>query len=280
MSLLRAALASPFKRPSPDAQPPTTRLRRTVRADPARLTAYTHLCGFPELPDGIGSTLPPTYPHVLAFPLAMRLMCDPEFPLPLLGLVHTSIGITQHQAIHPTEELQLDVHIAHLGPHRRGTEVTLVTEARAADGTLLWESQSTYLARHKTPTPATSPTQQPTPAPGIPGPGTPWRLAPDLGRRYSAVSGDRNPIHLHPLTARPFGFPRAIAHGMWTAARCLAEHDTADDMKHGAKRKIRVEFKAPVPLPSTVTYASRGPAFELRSATGKPHLTGSSVVLP
>ena len=44
----------------------------------------------------------------------------------------------------------------------------------------------------------------------------------DIGRRYGAVSGDRNPIHLYPLTARLFGFRRAIAHGMWTKARCLA----------------------------------------------------------
>ena len=36
------------------------------------------------------------------------------------------------------------------------------------------------------------------------------------------MSGDVNPIHLHALTARAMGFPRAIAHGMWTYARTLA----------------------------------------------------------
>ena len=49
-----------------------------------------------------------------------------------------------------------------------------------------------------------------------------WKLGGDLGRRYAAVSGDRNPIHMHALTAKPLGFPAAIAHGMWTKARCLA----------------------------------------------------------
>ena len=49
-----------------------------------------------------------------------------------------------------------------------------------------------------------------------------WHLPDDLGRRYASVSGDRNPIHMHALTAKAFGFPRAIAHGMWTKARCLA----------------------------------------------------------
>ena len=49
-----------------------------------------------------------------------------------------------------------------------------------------------------------------------------WRLPGDLGRRYAAVSGDRNPIHLYPLTAKALGFPRQIAHGMWSLARCVA----------------------------------------------------------
>ena len=49
-----------------------------------------------------------------------------------------------------------------------------------------------------------------------------WRVPGDIGRRYAAVSGDRNPIHMHALSAKAFGFPRAIAHGMWTKARCLA----------------------------------------------------------
>ena len=42
------------------------------------------------------------------------------------------------------------------------------------------------------------------------------------GASYAAVSGDVNPIHLYPLSARAMGFPRQIAHGMWTSARTLA----------------------------------------------------------
>ncbi|MPY64155.1 MaoC family dehydratase, partial [Streptomyces spongiae] len=95
-----------------------------------------------------------------------------------------------------------------------------------------------------------------------------WHLAGDVGRRYGAASGDRNPIHLHPLTARLFGFPRAIAHGMWTVARCLAEHGTP-----GAAF-VRAEFRAPVLLPGTVTYAAEGGRFELRGHDDRVHVTG------
>ncbi|MEU8953787.1 MaoC/PaaZ C-terminal domain-containing protein [Streptomyces sp. NPDC048518] len=272
LTLLRAALLSPLKRPRPDTVPPSTRLTLTTTPDPDHLAAYEALCGF-----GAGDALPLTYPHVLAFPLALRLMAARDFPLPLLGLVHTSIEITQHRPLPRTtsgsEQLQLTVHTESLAPHHRGTEATLTTEA-SLHGELLWHSRSTYLARHKTNTPKPNAPAQPTPTPTSPGNDTDWPLPADLGRRYAAISGDRNPIHLHPLTARPFGFPRAIAHGMWTIARCTAEHGSGNTGDGAAY--LKAEFKAPVPLPSTVTYTAHGPsAFELRSSTGKPHLTGT-----
>ncbi|NYV74935.1 MaoC/PaaZ C-terminal domain-containing protein, partial [Streptomyces sp. UH6] len=90
-----------------------------------------------------------------------------------------------------------------------------------------------------------------------------WRLPGDLGRRYGAASGDRNPIHLTAATARLFGFPRAIAHGMWTAARSVAAFGVPDAVD------VAVRFKAPVLLPGRVTYAAAGPRFELR---GPDHL--------
>ncbi|MFE0178967.1 MaoC/PaaZ C-terminal domain-containing protein [Streptomyces sp. NPDC059002] len=280
--LARAALTSPFKRPRPNPHPPRQHLTALVHIRPTHLTAYERLCGFPT------DALPPTYPHVLAFPLSLRLMTARTFPLPLLGLVHTSIEITQHHPLHPTEPLQLDVHVTELTPHRRGTQATLATEARTTDGTLTWESRSTFLSRHKTRTTPerTEPEdgKEPTPPPTGAGAGagagtrTEWHLPADLGRRYASVSGDRNPIHLHPMTARPFGFPHPIAHGMWTAARCLAEHAKEDAPR--TPHHTRIDFKAPVPLPSTVTYTSTGPAFALHSPTGKPHLTGTIAALP
>ncbi|MFF3639547.1 MaoC family dehydratase [Streptomyces sp. NPDC002564] len=293
--LLRAAALSPLKHPAPG---PATQapLTATRTPDPRHLAAYQKICGFPTDDDTgtgtrTGGPLPLTYPHVLAFPLAMRLMAAPAFPLPLLGLVHTSIELTRHHPLHHTQELELTVQAERFVPHRRGTEAVLRTEATTKDGTLLWESTSTYLARHTTKT--TPPPHTPTPTPA-PAPTEPlqqpdaveeWTLPPDLGRRYATVSGDRNPIHLHPLTARPFGFPRAIAHGMWTAARCLAQITRAgrtDESKQdeGEPTYAHVEFRSPVLLPATVTYTRRGPAFTLHGLHGlhgaqaRTHLIG------
>ncbi|MFJ3665803.1 MaoC family dehydratase [Streptomyces sp. NPDC090106] len=265
--LARGALRSPAKRPRPDAPFPRTRLvLPALRIDLARLAAYERVCGFATGDDA----LPVTYPHVLGFPLAMRLMSDRDFPLPLLGLVHTSLSLTRHRSLPATgEPYELTVYVDGLAPHRRGTEAAVVTEVRAA-GEVLWESTSTYLARHRTAPPRTRPSARDRaddrpPLPAL----AEWRLAGDIGRRYAGASGDRNPIHLHPLTARLFGFPRAIAHGMWTAARCLAAHGTPETTL------VRAEFRSPVLLPETVTYAASGNRFELRGTEGRLHLTGT-----
>ncbi|MEV8016869.1 MaoC family dehydratase [Streptomyces sp. NPDC086554] len=273
--LLRGALLSPLKRPRPDAPLDTTpRTLPAARPDPRHLTRYSELCGYG---DAHNAALPLTYPHILGFPPAMRIMTARDFPLPVLGLVHTSIEITQERPLSPTEELEIGVHAAKLSPHRRGTEATVVTEARASDGAVVWTSSSTYLARHKTNRHKTSSTpstvRPPADTPPLPARAE-WQLPPDLGRRYGAATGDRNPIHLYALTARALGFPRAIAHGMWTVARCLAErreHDTPGPVH------VRAEFKAPVLLPGTVVYAAEGPAFELRSPAGAVHLTGTAL---
>lgn len=177
----------------------------------ALLAAYERVCGFPTGED----SLPLTYPHVLGFPLAMRIMSGRGFPLPLLGLVHTSIEITRRTGLAAMGAYELTVYVDRLAAHRRGTEAVVVTELRER-GALVWESTSTYLARHRTePVPALEPAATREPVPVL----DEWRLAADVGRRYGAASGDRNPIHLHALTARLFGFPRPsrTACGPWPA---------------------------------------------------------------
>ncbi|WP_328537331.1 MaoC family dehydratase [Streptomyces sp. NBC_00344] len=261
LTLARAALASPLRRrPTPESALPATRLTAPAApADPARLAAYAEVCGCPTT-----DPLPLAYPHVLGFPLAMRLMAGRGFPLPLPGLVHTWIDIEAHRRLHPTDPLELTVYAKGLAAHRRGTEVTIVTEARL-EGETVWESRSGYLARHRVGDAGTRPPARDTgllPATAV------WSLPGDLGRRYAAASGDRNPIHLHPLGAKLFGFPRTVAHGMWTFARCLAEADTG-----GQPARARAEFRAPVLLPCTVTHAAGGGAFQLRSKD-RIHLSG------
>ena len=221
----------------------TELVRRGITVDPGHLADYARVCGF-----RVGDALPVTYPHLLTFGLQVSLMAGRSFPLPLPGLVHLANRITVHRAIAPSETLDVRVWAERFTAHPKGARVDLVGEV-AASGEPVWEGRSTYLARGAS-------------APGEPGgdggeiaePDTPtgpasalWRLPGDLGRRYAAVSGDVNPIHLHRLTAKAMGFPRAIAHGMWTAARSVAalEGRLPDALTYD------VVFRRPLLLPST-----------------------------
>jgi acyl dehydratase len=210
----------------------------------------------------------------------MAVLSAPEFPYPAVGMLHLSNTITQRRPVALGETLQIEVHAAELRPHRKGTAVDFVASAKVQEE-LVWESTSTYLRRGRSDSPG--PTDDET-APDdlrvVPGRVT-WRVPGDVGRRYAAASGDHNPIHLHPLTARALGYPRQIAHGMWSLARCLAavENRLPDAVT------VEASFKKPVFLPGTVAFGqdrlhdgSGGQdeiAFALTSPeTGAPHVVG------
>jgi acyl dehydratase len=221
-------------------------LERTgVTTDARHLEAYAEVCGFPR-----GDTLPATYPHMAAFALHMTLMTDTAFPFAPMGLVHLRNTIRQHRPIGVDEAFDVTVHAADLRPHPKGSLIDIVTEVSTA-GELVWDEVTTLFSRHKGGSAETTPS----PLGGIEAPDgvVHWKLAGDLGRRYGAVSGDRNPIHLHPLTAKAFGFPSNIAHGMWTLARSLS----AVQNRLPDAYEVDVEFRKPILLPGTVVFGSR-----------------------
>lgn len=210
--------------------------------DRSDLLEYERLCGFNN-----SDVLPHTYPHVLGFPLQMQLMSAKDFPLPLMGLVHVENAITVHRELTFAEPLDLTVRAERLRAHPKGRQVDLVTEVDV-DGQRVWEGRSTYLARGKGDPDAergTTPPAMPT------GPAAArWRLPGDLGRTYGSVSGDVNPIHMSAVTAKAMGFPKAIAHGMWTYARVLA----AVGPSTSGPSTSQVWFKKPVLLPGSVDF--------------------------
>ena len=245
--------------------------RSEVTVDPDRLAAYDRVCGF-----GLSDTLPPTYPHMLAFPMHLKLMTDGRFPLAAMGLVHIANAITVHRPVGLSERLSLRVWATSLAPHPRGRQFTIRTEARVGPE-VVWEESSTNLSRGTGSREDVAKPDEPPSSEDLPATAT-WRLAGDLGRRYGSVSGDLNPIHVHPLSARVFGFPSAIAHGMWTKARCLAALGTELPPAYTAQ----VAFRKPILLPATVQFAEAGGekggtiAFGVRDAKrGTVHLDGA-----
>ena len=58
---------------------------------------------------------------------------------------------------------------------------------------------------------------------------------------------------MHALTAKPLGFPAAIAHGMWTKARALAALESRLPDAFAAD----VRFRRPILLPAKVEFATQ-----------------------
>jgi MaoC like domain len=247
---------------------PELTLRLTdVQVDDARLADYDGVCGF-----ALKGALPATYPHMLAFPLQLSLMTDPSFPFPPIGLVHIANRITQHRPIRGSERLRIDVSATPVENHPRGKQFSLLSEVRVGDE-LVWEEVSTNLKRGGGNGPSSNSPDAPS-SKDLPTTAT-WELPGDLGRRYASVSGDYNPIHIHPVSARLFGFPSAIAHGMWTKARCLA----ALEPRLPDAFTVEVAFKRPILLPGVVEFceaeAPGGVQFGVRDQRkGKSHLDG------
>ena len=244
-------------------RPPVTIAREHVER-------YAVLCGFP-----VKDTVPLTYPHMLAQPLHLAILADQRFPVPAMGMVHLENSITQHRRIGVGETLEVTVAVGGPIPHPVGTAWRL-TSTVATDGEVAWESVSTYLRRGRRDPDAAWPGE----LVDVPPSGPVWALEADLGRRYAAVSGDYNPIHLTALSAKALGFPRQIAHGMWTKARCVAM------LENRLPEQVRVDvaFKKPVLLPGSVAYGSRavadGYAFSLHQRGGDTlHLLGRTAAL-
>lgn len=238
-----------------------------VQVDAAHLAAYQHLLDAP-----VTDTLPAGFVHVVGFPLAVGIMARPDFPLPLLGMVHTSNRVTYTRPLPLGADLRVRAWAEELSAHPRGTQVDLVVEV-TDDDRPAWRGVSTYLARgvRITGLPAAPAAERDSSEP--PTPTAVWRLPGDAGRKYAKISGDINPIHTSALGAKALGFPRAIAHGMYTASRALTELGP----KVGDSYRWTVDFAAPVLLPGTVNLAftPSGEGYAYRGWGRKLNFTGT-----
>jgi acyl dehydratase len=216
-----------------------------------------------------------TFPHVLAFPLQAALMTDRSFPLALPGLVHVRNRIDQLRPIGSDEPLDLEVWAERFAPHRSGATVDLCASV-SAGGAEVWRSRSTYLARGAHAPEGAPAADVDVEVGALDRMAAQWRVPDDAGRRYAKVSGDVNPIHLSGLTAKAFGFKRAIAHGMWVKARALA----ALSGRLPEALSVDVAFRKPLFLPSTVNLSTApvgsGWDVAVRNATSDTeHLIGT-----
>lgn len=264
---------------SKDQLPQATYYVDDLHIEQDNLNDYRKICGFAD-----NGKVPITYFAVLSQTLQMNMMVKEPFPFAMLGLVHVDNSVTQYRPIGERETVAMSVTFDNLRDHAQGQQFDFVTTVKSADK-VIWEGTSTYLSRSKKPSSSQDKKSTPRPVTVKPlvnekGVHSIFEVPEDIGRRYAFVSGDFNLIHLHPLSARAFGFPKAIAHGMWSKAKCLAMMDELPDAC-----TVEVSFKLPIFLPAEVELIA-DPVAQLESAADtcafglysskndKPHLAG------
>jgi acyl dehydratase len=242
------------------------------RIDLRKLARYRAVCGEPA-----STQLPIAFPHIVATPLHLAMLASDAFPLNLFGVVHVRNRIVQRRPLHIEDTGEIHSYIEPDGVTHRGQELRLQTDIRVG-GETIWSETSTLLCRIA---------QQSKPS-GAPARDVQQTLQENLhteaftipastGRRYARVSGDFNPIHMTDFLARMFGFKRAIAHGMWTLARCAAAIGSG---AFAMPCTLDAAFKLPISFPSAVvleSWSARAEVgFALRGSQGarRAHLIG------
>lgn len=247
---------------------PNQGLRCQVEVKPEHLARYRQICGFHD--DG---RLPATYPHVLAFALQLKLLTGQGFPFPLLGLVHLENRIRVIRPLRGLGPFVVSVAVNNLAAHEKGAVFSLITRLQDPLGPL-WEGDSRILCRDlKLEGPVIERSEE---AALQLLEVDSWQAPANIGRAYARVAGDYNPIHLSAVSARLFGFPHAIAHGLWNKARSLA---ALSQHLPDAGYAIDVRFQKPVLLPATLRLRASAPAahgqLNLTGTHDLPHMAGS-----
>ena len=241
----------------------------SVTLDAQHIARYAALCGF-----SASQGVPLIYPQMLTFPLVTAYMCSPQCPWPAMGTVHLANNIEQYKQLCAGDTVRVEMGTGELFTHEKGQGFTLDLRI-LRDGELVWSATQSLLrlgVKETSGQPFTSQFALDTSLSCQ----TEFTAPADIGRRYGAVSGDRNPIHLTAVTAKLFGFKRAIAHGMWTEARALSYLLPANPLERAT---ASVEFKTPLLLPGRAALwterSDHGAQFEVRDKKGvRPHLRG------
>lgn len=246
-----------------------------VEASAGHLRRYREVCGFND-----DHLLPLTYPHVLAMPLIVAILTQPEFPVRLMGLIHVATVIEQFRLLPARGRFRLRSWVEGFRDADRGQEFDVWTELEDGDG-VAWREKVVALARRPVSAGQAARSARQTlryekPAPGDVVQSMPIEAPSDVGWRFGLLTGDLNPIHIGDFTARRFGFDSAVAHGMWSMARSLA---ALGEALNAVPLQASVEFKLPLFLPGTArlehwTNGDRR-VFVLKDGEGqRPHLAG------
>ncbi|WP_448213688.1 MaoC/PaaZ C-terminal domain-containing protein [Colwellia sp. MEBiC06753] len=207
-----------------------------LSADSEKIAAFKRLFQCEALPLSFVFNL--SYRHL------GQLLSQAKIPSKLLGLIHISSHFQRLAAIDWLAEFDLVLSLDRCTKSDKGFNYQITTELWQHNQLCvininqILDKQPGYQGkkRKEISTPNTLPELESVALSGA------------VARSYARVSGDYNPIHLSPLTAKLLGMKTLVIHGMFNLHWALCEIPQAKD-----SNKINAHFNRPCYLPEQVT---------------------------
>jgi hypothetical protein len=230
----------------------------------------------------LAAVVHPNYIQTLSLPLQLEMMVNKLFPFSPMGIVHLANQIIVKRLPSQSEAMDLTTYFGDIYFHKKGWLFEVITIANSTCGKSSGGEQvkasSFYLAREKHSDIDIKSKLQCKQAPN-------WiidacanndivsnvgyadgvyeskstneslNFTNNIGRKYANISGDYNPIHLHAISAKLFGFKKAIVHGMFSKALVVSGVAQKHPFYKGAF-EIDTVFKQAISLPAQTSLSS------------------------
>ncbi|KAF5842359.1 hypothetical protein DUNSADRAFT_7673 [Dunaliella salina] len=219
--------------------------------DKRKLSKFLSLSSYPASMKGV---VPLMYPICESFRLNIQALLLPAFPFSVLRTVLKSISTTMYREVMQDEALVYRVQIdpkTFTRTDKGHVEVDIASMASSKkDNTVVWRSTVRAVVLNPKAAKGGGSAAAPLEHEKLQVIDT-WKHKADVGRKYGALNGDLNPIHLHPALSKMFGFKRPIAHALFQLS-CTE----ASIRKHGIPiqypLQMDVDCKRPTLLPATL----------------------------
>lgn len=238
-TLLRALLKGPAAAGATAVGPSTFRLERL---DDGQIRRYNALLGFAR------DALPLPLYYLPTQRAHLATMLRAEFPFRPAGMIHVENDIRELRTPEGDQPMELATDVVIEPPAANGARFCALRTVGSQQGRDVFECRSRYLALRGERRIGSGERGADAAAPVAGQAAGEWSLAANAGRQYASVSGDWNPIHLWPWSARLLGMKTPIIHGMHTVAKAAALLEQRQGRRLTA---ISARFKAPIALGST-----------------------------